>query len=174
AEARSFQLELVREHVKERRVRARRHRPGSAVHFDLEFVRHAHPPVVDQMRSVVIGFAARLSEPFDANKQQCCRGVVQFARWCLLGGVSGHSLPLVPARGTPRDSKSAFTRVCDALCVAGTPLRGPSFWLWIPAFAGMSGVCCAVRSILPLKPFARACGMPADWRSWFAPADRSD
>jgi hypothetical protein len=31
---------------------------------------------------------------------------------------------VVPARGT-RDSKSAFTRVCDALCVAGTPLRGP-------------------------------------------------
>jgi putative tryptophan/tyrosine transport system substrate-binding protein len=28
-------------------------------------------------------------------------------------------------RGAPRDSKSAFTRVCDALCVAGTPLRGP-------------------------------------------------
>ena len=28
-----------------------------------------------------------------------------------------------PQRG-PRDSKSAFTRVCDALCVAGTPLRG--------------------------------------------------
>ena len=28
-------------------------------------------------------------------------------------------------RGAPRDSKSGFTRVCDALCVAGTPLRGP-------------------------------------------------
>src|SRR5262249_18966993 len=28
-------------------------------------------------------------------------------------------------RGAPRDSKSAFTRVCDALCVAGTPLRDP-------------------------------------------------
>jgi hypothetical protein len=28
-------------------------------------------------------------------------------------------------RGAPRDSKSAFTRVYDALCVAGTPLRGP-------------------------------------------------
>jgi hypothetical protein len=28
-------------------------------------------------------------------------------------------------RGAPRDRKSAFTRVCDALCVAGTPLRGP-------------------------------------------------
>jgi hypothetical protein len=28
-------------------------------------------------------------------------------------------------RGAPRDSKSASTRVCDALCVAGTPLRGP-------------------------------------------------
>ena len=43
-------------------------------------------------------------------------------------------------RGAPRDSKSAFTRVCDALCVAGTPLRGPSTLPWIPAFAGMSGV----------------------------------
>src|SRR5262249_53367902 len=32
----------------------------------------------------------------------------------------------------------------------------------------------AVRSILPLKPFARACGMPAGWRSWFAPAGRAD
>src|SRR5262249_60005643 len=51
--------------------------------------------------------------------------------------------------------KSAFTRVCDALCVAGTLLRGPSPWLWIPsrsAFtrvfdalcAGMSGVWFAV------------------------------
>src|SRR5260370_29122667 len=30
-------------------------------------------------------------------------------------------------RGVPRDSKSAFTRVCDALCVAGAPLRGPIF-----------------------------------------------
>src|SRR5262249_23708810 len=28
-------------------------------------------------------------------------------------------------RGAPRDGKSAFTRVYDALCVAGTPLRGP-------------------------------------------------
>src|SRR5262249_44473724 len=28
-----------------------------------------------------------------------------------------------PLRG-PRDSKSAFTRVCDALCVAGCPTRG--------------------------------------------------
>jgi len=28
-------------------------------------------------------------------------------------------------RGAPRGSKSAFTRVCDALCVAGTPLWGP-------------------------------------------------
>jgi hypothetical protein len=26
--------------------------------------------------------------------------------------------------GVPRDGKSAFTRVCDALCVAGAPLRG--------------------------------------------------
>src|SRR6266403_6066927 len=59
-------------------------------------------------------------------------------------------------RGAPRDSKSAFTRVCDALCVAGTPLRGPrgrgsglgvpglaslarDTKSWIPAFAGMSG-----------------------------------
>src|SRR5262249_61722003 len=53
AEARSFQLELVGEHVEERRVRARLDRPGSAVHFDLDLVRHAHPPV-DQMRSVAI------------------------------------------------------------------------------------------------------------------------
>ena len=33
--------------------------------------------------------------------------------------------PLSSPRGAPRDSKSAFKRVCDALCVAGTPLRGP-------------------------------------------------
>src|SRR5262249_57204576 len=63
AEARSFELELVREHVEERRVRAGLDRPGSAVHFDLELVRHAHPPV-DQMRSVVIrmklGYRSRL------------------------------------------------------------------------------------------------------------------
>src|SRR5262249_60724924 len=32
---------------------ARLDRPGFAVHFDLELVRHAHPPV-DQMRSVLI------------------------------------------------------------------------------------------------------------------------
>src|SRR5262245_49596981 len=31
-------------------------------------------------------------------------------------------------RGAPRDAR-----------VAGTPLRGPSPWPWIPAFAGMSG-----------------------------------
>ena len=31
--------------------------------------------------------------------------------------------PGSPQRG-PRDSKSAFTRVCDALCVAGCPSRG--------------------------------------------------
>jgi hypothetical protein len=27
-------------------------------------------------------------------------------------------------QGDPRDSKSAFTRVCDALCVAECPSRG--------------------------------------------------
>src|SRR5262249_8795141 len=27
-------------------------------------------------------------------------------------------------RGAPRDSKSAFTRVCDALCVRGDPVAG--------------------------------------------------
>src|SRR5262249_60644913 len=42
-------------------------------------------------------------------------------------------------RGATRDSKSAFTRVCDALCVAGTPLGGP-ISSRIPAFAGMNGI----------------------------------
>src|SRR6266404_1427481 len=68
-------------------------------------------------------------------------------------------------RGAPRDSKSAFTRVCDALCVAGTPLRGPrgrgsglgvpglaslarDTKSWIPAFAGMSGRAESTRDLL--------------------------
>jgi hypothetical protein len=36
--------------------------------------------------------------------------------------------------------RSAFTRVCDALCVAGTPFRGPIItrrWLWVPALAAL-------------------------------------
>ena len=60
---------------------------------------------------------------------------------------------VVPARGVPRDRKSAFPRVHspsktgvnalnDALCVAGAPLRGPITTvcrLWVPArrFAGV-------------------------------------
>ena len=64
--------------------------------------------------------------------------------------VSRDSLIRSSPRGAPRDSKSAFTRVCDALCVAGTPLRGPRVTVcgpWIPASAGMSGVCCAVGTV---------------------------
>src|SRR5262245_8612856 len=45
-------------------------------------------------------------------------------------------------RGAPRDSKSAFTRVCDALCVAGTA-PGCS---GIAAFAGVSGLSAASRT----------------------------
>src|SRR5262245_34690965 len=47
-----------------------------------------------------------------------------------------------PPRGAPRDGISAITRVCDALCVAGTPLRGPRAAVrgrWTPACAGVSG-----------------------------------
>src|SRR5262249_57998882 len=55
------------------------------------------------------------------------------------GGVDrpGFTRLLSSPRGAPRDSKSAFTRVCDALCVAGTPLRGPIFqrrWVLGPRF----------------------------------------
>src|SRR6516162_4971785 len=50
-------------------------------------------------------------------------------------------------RGAPRDAR-----------VAGTPLRGPSFWPWIPACAGMSGgVLCACRDSGPLG----VCPQPA-------------
>jgi hypothetical protein len=48
-----------------------------------------------------------------------------------------------PRDGAPRDSKSAFTRVHDALCVAGTPLRGPitaASGIWVPAFAGTTAI----------------------------------
>jgi hypothetical protein len=40
--------------------------------------------------------------------------------------LASHGRPS-PPRGVPRDSKSAFTRVCDALCIAGTPLRASIF-----------------------------------------------
>src|SRR5262249_59534454 len=70
------------------------------------------------------------------------------------GSVSKRSFRSSP-RGAPRDSKSAFTRVCDALCVAGTSLRGPSPWPWIPAFAGMSGVCCAFGVSPKVRRYAR-------------------
>jgi hypothetical protein len=50
--------------------------------------------------------------------------------------VSRNILSRSSPRGAPRDSKSACTRVCDALCVAGTPLEGPraaDCGPWIPA-----------------------------------------
>src|SRR6516164_5562590 len=60
------------------------------------------------------------------------------------GGARYHCAPRDTVRssprGAPRDSKSAFTRVCDALCVAGTPLRGPSLWLWIPSTSAFTRV----------------------------------
>src|SRR6516225_2304264 len=46
-------------------------------------------------------------------------------------------------RGAPRDSKSASTRVCDALCVAGTPLRGPmttASGIWVPSTSAFTRV----------------------------------
>src|SRR5262249_50448262 len=64
----------------------------------------------------------------DAGGEAADRGGVTFQN------TSFRSSP----RGAPRDSKSAFTRVCDALGVAGTP--DPGFDPWIPACAGMSGV----------------------------------
>jgi hypothetical protein len=51
-------------------------------------------------------------------------------------------------RGAPRDGKSAFTRVYDALCVAGTPLRGPM--IPAPAKAG-TGRCLWVPALPPLS-----------------------
>src|SRR6516162_8750831 len=50
-----------------------------------------------------------------------------------------HGLGLLGPRNGARDSKSAFTRVCDALCVAGCPSRDerrectPCLTLWIGA-----------------------------------------
>src|SRR5262249_61540793 len=39
-----------------------------------------------------------------------------------------------PRNGVPRDGKSAFTRVCDALCVAGGPSRGRPEWDAVGSF----------------------------------------
>src|SRR6516164_6783434 len=56
-------------------------------------------------------------------------------------------------RGAPRDSKSALTRVCDALCVAGTPLRGPittASGIWVPnisAFTRVFDALCAGTTV---------------------------
>src|SRR5215475_701655 len=40
------------------------------------------------------------------------------------GGFPFPTVSVSSPRGVPRDSKSAFTRVCDALCVAGGPRGG--------------------------------------------------
>ena len=58
AEARSFELELVRQHVEQGRVRACASPASPAIHLDLEVVRHSRPPVSPHMRLVLIQFQA--------------------------------------------------------------------------------------------------------------------
>src|SRR6516162_9199259 len=64
---------------------------------------------------------ARLQTPGAENAPRERDGLFDIVSWDDGGWFSVRSSP----RGAPRDSRSAFTRVCDALCVAGTPLRGP-------------------------------------------------
>src|SRR5262249_48105347 len=59
-------------------------------------------------------------------------------------------------RGAPRDSKSASTRVCDALCVAGTPLRGPSFWPGFPLAREWGEEFCALAATRARSEFAHS------------------
>src|SRR5262249_55135035 len=72
-------------------------------------------------------------------------------------------------RGAPRDSKSAFTRVCDALCVAGTPLRGPRAadrGVWIPGRSAFTRVCdalCAGMSGIGRREFITLLGGAVAW-----------
>src|SRR5436190_22883959 len=71
AEARPLQLELVGEHVEERRISARLHRPSPSVHLDVDAVRHAHPPV--KADAICSYFNCRLAAVAGVNKQHPCR-----------------------------------------------------------------------------------------------------
>ena len=86
---------------------------------------------------------------FDADRYHPIVEAPEEKLHSLLGTGSKNSPPLVPARG-PRDAR-----------VAGTPVAGSQFWLWIPAFAGMTG--------------AMLCGQTASSRlssGWCCPGSR--
>src|SRR5262249_25516829 len=56
-----------------------------------------------------------------------------------------------------------FTRVCDALCVAGTPLRGPSAWLWTPSRSAFTRVHSPSKTGVNALNDALCAGMSGVW-----------
>src|SRR5262249_51266782 len=162
AEARSFELELVREHVEERRVRARLDRPGFAVHFDLELVRHAHPPV-DQMRSVLIRLQLKR---VCVNQREQELGLLPPPLWGRGGEGGWCGMATCACQSRDPHPQPLPTRGRGAL-----PARGA---IVLQTQTRLSKLRDANKQQYCRVTLARAGGMPAGWRSWFAPAGRSD
>src|SRR6516164_9694203 len=78
------------------------------------------------------------------------------------------SLPRSSPRGAPRDGKSAFTRLCDALCVAGTPLRGPRARRSGLEVPGLASLARDTKSWIPAGVYPRESGGGNERSSWRA------